>query len=83
MICVENLVKRFGSFAALDDITLEISPGSIYGLVGSNGAGKSTLMRCIAGIYEPEQGQLLIDEKPVFENLRSRGEITAPVFEYI
>ena len=39
MIRVENLVKRFGSFAALDDITLEIAPGSIYGLVGSNGAG--------------------------------------------
>ncbi len=75
MICVENLVKRFGNFAALDDITLEISPGSIYGLVGSNGAGKSTLMRCIAGIYQPEQGSLLVDEKSVYEMPETKAKI--------
>ena len=75
MIRVENLVKRFGSFAALDDITLEIAPGSIYGLVGSNGAGKSTLMRCIAGIYEAEEGKLWVDSEPVYENPPVKSKI--------
>lgn len=68
MIRVENLVKRFGDFKALQDVSMTISPGSIYGLVGSNGAGKSTLMRCIAGIYEPEEGHLSVDGEPVYEN---------------
>ncbi len=68
MIRIENLVKRFGDFKALQDVSMTISPGSIYGLVGSNGAGKSTLMRCIAGIYEPEEGHLSVDGEPVYEN---------------
>ncbi len=68
MIRCENVVKNFGSFRALDDICLTIDEGSIYGLVGSNGAGKSTLMRCIAGIYEPEEGHLSIGGEPVYEN---------------
>ena len=68
MIRAENLVKRFGEFRALDDVSLEIEEGSIYGLVGSNGAGKSTLMRCVAGIYEPEEGPLSVGREPVYEN---------------
>jgi len=68
MIRVENLVKRFGSFEALKQISLTINPGSIYGLVGSNGAGKSTLMRCIAGIYQPEEGALTVAGEQVYEN---------------
>ena len=68
MIRAENLVKRFGEFRALDDVSLEIEEGSIYGLVGSNGAGKSTLMRCVAGIYEPEEGHLSVGGEPVYEN---------------
>ena len=75
MIRVENLVKRFGSFAALDNITLDITSGSIYGLVGSNGAGKSTLMRCIAGIYEAEEGHLWVDSDPVYENPQVKAKI--------
>ncbi len=68
MIRIENLVKRFGSFEALRDVSMTITPGSIYGLVGSNGAGKSTLMRCIAGIYQPDGGKLSVEEQTVFEN---------------
>ena len=47
MIQVENTVKRFDSFAALDGVTLSVPAGSVYGLVGPNGAGKSTLIRCL------------------------------------
>ena len=65
MIRCENLVKRFGDFRALDDVSLTVNEGSIYGLVGSNGAGKSTLMRCLSGIYEPEEGHLSVWGEPV------------------
>ena len=68
MIRCENLVKRFGDFRALDDVSLTVNEGSIYGLVGSNGAGKSTLMRCLSGIYEPEEGHLSVWGEPVYEN---------------
>lgn len=75
MIRIENLVKRFGDFTALKDVSMTIDPGSIYGLVGSNGAGKSTLMRCIAGIYEPEEGHLSVDSEPVYENPEMKEKI--------
>ena len=45
MIETKNLVKKFGSFTALDAVNLKIEPGSVFGLVGSNGSGKSTLLR--------------------------------------
>ena len=56
MIRVENLVKSFGGFRAVDGATLEIAEGSITGLVGPNGAGKTTLFNCIAGVYRPTSG---------------------------
>lgn len=68
MIRIENLVKQFGDFKALENVSMTIRPGSIYGLVGSNGAGKSTLMRCIAGIYDPEEGHLSVGGELVYEN---------------
>ena len=68
MIVCENVVKKFGGFPALDNISLSIEKGSIYGLVGSNGAGKSTLMRCIAGIYCPDSGKLEVGGEKVYEN---------------
>ncbi len=63
MIKIKNLSKRFGKTVALDRLSLEIGDG-ITGLVGENGAGKSTLLRCIAGILNPEEGEILIDGKP-------------------
>ena len=68
MIVCENVVKKFGGFPALDNISLSIEKGSIYGLVGSNGVGKSTLIRCIAGIYCPDSGKLEVGGEKVYEN---------------
>ena len=68
MIKVNNLVKRFDGFRALDGLTMTVEPGSIYGLVGPNGAGKSTVLRHIAGIYRPDSGTVLVDGQPVYEN---------------
>lgn len=68
MIKVNAVVKKFGDFKALDNISFEIQDGSIYGLVGINGAGKSTLLRVITGIYRPEEGEVTFDGIPVYDN---------------
>ena len=68
MIEIKDAVKRFGSFAALDGVTLTVPQGSVYGLVGPNGAGKSTLIRCLTGIYRTDAGTISIDGGNVWEN---------------
>ena len=69
MIEIKNIVKLFGDKRALDNISFNISEGSVFGLVGSNGAGKSTLLRILAGVFKPEGGEVLIDGSAPFENL--------------
>lgn len=68
MIQAKNLTKTFDGFKALDDASLNVKKGSVYGLVGPNGAGKSTIIRHITGIYRPDAGEVLIDGEPVLEN---------------
>lgn len=75
MIEIQQLVKRFGSKAALDGISLQIEKGSVFGLVGSNGAGKSTLLRVLAGVYRPDGGSVLMDEEPPYENSGLKNRI--------
>ena len=61
MILVESLVKTFGSFRAVDDVSLEVKPGEIHGFLGPNGAGKTTTIRMIAGLLKPSSGRVSID----------------------
>ena len=68
MIQVNHVVKKFDDFCALNDTNLHVKKGAIYGLVGPNGAGKSTMIRHITGIYRPDEGEVLIDGKSVYEN---------------
>lgn len=68
MIQIENLVKEFNGFRALDGANLHVKKGTIYGLVGPNGAGKSTLIRHLTGIYKQNEGSVQIAGEPVFEN---------------
>lgn len=68
MIEVERVSKQFENLEALQDVSLAVHKGSIYGLVGSNGAGKTTMLKLLAGIYKPDSGNLRIDSQPVFEN---------------
>lgn len=56
MIQIKELTKCFGEAKALSGISLDISDGSVFGLVGSNGAGKSTLLRVLSGIYQADGG---------------------------
>ena len=68
MIEVKNLTKSFDGFKALDDLSLTIPRGAVYGLVGPNGAGKSTLIRHLMGVYRPDSGTITVDGQPVYEN---------------
>jgi len=56
-----NLTKRFGSFTAMDRVSLSVRPGTVHALLGENGAGKSTLVKCIVGYYQAEEGAVLLD----------------------
>lgn len=61
MIAVENLVKRFGAFTAVDGVSITVAPGQIHGFLGPNGAGKTTSIRMIAGLLRPDAGRILVN----------------------
>lgn len=61
MIEIRHLTKRYGAFTAVDDISLTVSRGEIYGFLGPNGAGKTTTIRILAGLSLPTSGEVLID----------------------
>ena len=60
MLKIQNLTKRFGEKVAVDDLTLQIEPGEIYGFIGHNGAGKTTTLRSVAGIQQFDAGTITI-----------------------
>ena len=85
MLEMKHVTKVFGDFKALDDISMTVPKGAIYGLVGPNGAGKSTAIRCLLGVYRPEEGEVTMEGQPVFENpaLKARiGSIPDEIFYF-
>ena len=64
-ISVHALTKRYRTFTAVDDVTLDIDPGSICGLLGPNGAGKTTAFKCLLGFTRPTSGSVMIDGSPI------------------
>ena len=77
MIEVRNLVKTFDGFRALDGASITVPNGGVYGLVGPNGAGKSTMIRHITGIYRADNGEVLVDGEPVYENPAKKALVAA------
>ena len=65
IITAEHITKRFSAHTALDDVSVEIPRGSVYGLLGPNGAGKTTLIRTINRITLPDEGRILFDGRPI------------------
>ncbi len=61
----QGLTKTFPGVKALDQVSLRVRPGTVHALMGENGAGKSTLMKCIYGIYSPDEGTIAVDGKTV------------------
>jgi ABC-type sugar transport system ATPase subunit len=60
-LSVKNLVKRFGGLTAVNQVSLDVHPGEVVGLVGDNGAGKSTLIKMISGVHQPNSGDIFVD----------------------
>ena len=61
MLVVSGLTRAYGPLTALDDVSFEVKPGTIVGLLGANGAGKSTLLRTAAGLQPPDRGTITVD----------------------
>ena len=85
MLEMKQVTKTFGAFKALDDLSLQVPKGAVYGLVGPNGAGKSTVIRHLTGIYKPDSGSVMVDGQPIADdpNLKERiGYIPDEVFYF-
>ena len=65
MLKIEHLTKTYGEKKAVDDLTLHIAPGEIYGFIGHNGAGKTTTLKSVVGILQFDEGEILIDGKSI------------------
>jgi ABC-2 type transport system ATP-binding protein len=72
-ISIQHLSKSYGKFLAVDDVTVEIPTGSVFGLLGPNGAGKTTTFKCLLGLARPSSGSIAYDGNP----------LTPPLFESI
>ena len=75
MLEMKNVVKTFDAFRALDELTLTVPKGAIYGLVGPNGAGKTTAIRHLTGVYRADSGTVTLDGMPIDENLPVKEKI--------
>jgi simple sugar transport system ATP-binding protein len=74
---VENVVKKFGPFTAVDGVDLDIAPGEVHALLGDNGAGKSTLIKIMSGVHQPTSGSIYVDDKKSFSE--THGTLLQPV----
>ena len=68
MLQIKNIVKKFGSFTAVNNINLLVNHGDLYGFLGQNGAGKTTTIKMIAGVYAPTSGSICIDGIDISKN---------------
>lgn len=72
MIKIENVSKSFDGYKVLDNVSIHIKPGTIYGIIGENGVGKSTLIQCLTGIYRQDEGLIEIDGQSIYENNKTK-----------
>lgn len=85
MIEIKDLWKGYNKTKVLKGINLTVNRGEIHGLIGENSAGKTTLIKCATGIYKPDKGEILFDEKPIYDNpaVKERVGYVADSNEYI
>ena len=85
MLEMQNVTKTFGDFTALNNLSLTVPQGAVYGLVGPNGAGKSTAIRHLTGVYRQDSGSVLMEGQKIYENpaIKSAiGYIPDDIFYY-
>ncbi len=75
MIKIQDVTKTFDGQTALDNVSLSIRKGSIYGLVGTNGSGKTTLLKHVTGVWKQDSGQILLEDVPIFDNEAAKSRI--------
>ncbi len=75
MLELKHVTKSFGSFKALEDLTMSVPTGAGYGRVGPNGAGKSTAIRHLTGVYRPDSGSVLLGGEAIYENPKIKETI--------
>ena len=75
MLEMKNVTKTFSGFKALDDLSMHVPDGTVYGLVGPNGAGKSTAIRLLTGVYRPDSGEITMEGMQIFENTALKKRI--------
>lgn len=75
MIEIRNVSKAFDNIKAVDDVSVSIKENTVFGLIGTNGAGKSTVLRMLAGVLEPDEGEIAVDGLPVFDNMEAKRRI--------
>ena len=78
---VERVSKRYGSFTAVDDLSLDVARGSFFSILGPSGCGKTTLLNLISGLLTPTQGRILFDGKDITQ-LGPRERNIAQVFQF-
>ena len=83
IIELKNVTKRFGGITALNKASLHVDQGEVVGLIGDNGAGKSTLIKTLVGVYGPDEGEIVIRGKKVFNwtALKARESGIETVFQ--
>ena len=79
---IRNLVKRYGEFAAVDDVSLSVDPGVFVTLLGPSGCGKSTLLRSIAGFAKPNSGSIIVDGRDITHELSYRRPVSMVFQDY-
>ncbi len=77
MLEIKNLTKRYGDTAAVDNLSLSVAAGEIYGFIGHNGAGKTTTLRAVAGVLDFEGGDILIDGHSIRTEPVAAKKVTA------
>lgn len=75
MIEINGVSKSFGEHKAVDHVSVQIRENTVFGLIGTNGAGKSTLLRMVCGVMKPDEGHILIDDRPVYDNAEVKKDI--------
>jgi ABC-type sugar transport system ATPase subunit len=65
LLSAKNLTKRFGGLTAVNEVSMDVFPGQVIGLIGDNGAGKSTFIKMVSGVYQPNEGEIIFQGKPV------------------
>ena len=76
MLKMQEVTKTFGGFTALNNLSMHIPKGAVYGLVGPNGAGKSTAIRLLTGVYRPDRGEITLEDQPIYENQAVKTRIS-------